>query len=366
MENRLSSGRLFFLGTPTPWANQFLDALQQAGPFTIQREENIAQFFEYPQIQNRVSVVFLEQSAHATKLLSELRASNRKIVLVWFGKNFTKEELQTAFLYRVHTVLENPQAADAKVMQQVTGAIAAAEAAERSEELLFSIKAAVLQIGENEEVPGSLKELRTGLLKLQKHAVTNEFLGKPTPSGRVAVPFYKSQTLADSLLMVQDLERTGELTIRVKKQSLQGKIVFLQGRPVAAQCGETRGLKAMYRMFLWSEPEFSFVGRDPAETPVEETFSLSLREICLEGESLRARFEKIRPHIPPSQVKLRLEPGALSTQTQLDRDAFSTLSSVVELGKVAQILDYNPLPDVVLYECLIGLKKSGLVRVIAG
>ncbi len=363
MENRPSSGRLTFLGNPTPWIKQFLGTLQKTGSFEIRWEISPSQYLSVAAPKNRVGLVVLENSVASRQMIEALRQSGRHLLFIWVGKVFTKEDLLFASDMRVHTVLEDPVAEDPKVLEKFRRAVARADAAERSEDLLFSIKTVLIGLGETggEEI----QELRTGLLKLEKTAARNEFTGAAQSGGsQSALPFYKSQAFADALLSVQDLERTGILNVK-SKTGLTGVVSFLQGRPVLATCGEAHSLKAIYRMFLWDQPEFVFTRRDPGEMTVVEQFSLSLRDICREGEALQGRFEKIRNQVPPPQIKLQLVPAALNTKTALARPEFSTLSSVVELSKVSSILDYNPLPDVVLYECLIGLKKHGLIRVVA-
>lgn len=362
MENRPGTGRLTFLGNPSPWLKQFLGTLQQSGSLDIHFEANSTTFLSTPVAKNRVGVVIIEQAPESHVLIETLRRSGRRLILIWIGKTFSKQDLAVAADQRVHSVIENPTDGDVRALDAIRRAMARAEASERSEDLLFSIKSVLLQLDEAGEAGPLLTELKTGLTKFERGALQSEFLGGAVSStGETRLPFYKAQGFADALLTVQDLERTGSLEIQ-SKQGL-GQVDFLQGRPVAAHCGEARSLKAIYRMFLWEEPQFSFKRRDPNETIVDDEFSLSLRDICLEGEALYRRFEKIRAQLPPAQLRLQLEPSALHAGTQLDRSQFSTLSSVVELGKVSQILDYNPLPDVVLYECLIGLKKSGVIKV---
>jgi hypothetical protein len=363
VENRPSSARLTFLGNPSPWIKQFLGTLQKTGAFEIRWEISPSQYLASAVPRNRVGIAVLENSPQSRQMMEALRQSGRNLLFIWLGKTFTKEDLLFASEVRVHTVLEDPSAEDPKVLEKFRRVIGRADSAERSEDLLYAIKTVMLQMGDDggEQV----QELKTGLLKLEKTAATNKFSsGAQAASGQSGLPFYKAQAFADALLTVQDLERTGSLQVK-SKVGLVGKVDFIQGRPVSASCGETHGLKAIYRMFLWEQAEYSFTRREASDTKMEEHFNFTLREICHEGESLQGRFEKIRNQVPPPQIHLQIVPAGLNTSTKLGRPEFSTLSSVVELGKVSQILDYNPLPDVVLYECLIELKKHGLIRVAA-
>jgi len=60
-----------------------------------------------------------------------------------------------------------------------------------------------------------------------------------------------------------------------------------------------------------------------------------------------------------------LESSALHIGAQLSPDDFSALASVVEFGTIRHVLDYNELPDVTIFEALIRLRRSSLIRVVA-
>lgn len=364
MENRPKTGRLIFLGNPSPWLKQFLGALQQTGSFDIQTVATLAEFLSTPVPKNRVSILLFENNLTSRENFSALKASGRRVISLWIGKTFSKEDVVYALENRVYALLENPDLLLTGVVDTLRRAMERAENWERAEDLSFSIKSVLLQMGQEGASERLLGELKTGLAKFERHAMQSEYVTSvgSGSGGETRLPFYKSQAIADALLTIEDLARTGTLTIQAKGNE-KGRVDFLQGRPVSAVSGEALALKAMYRMFLWDEPEFTFHHRDASEMLVKDQFPLSLREICAEGEGLRARFEKIRGQLPPAQLKLELVPASLHKGTALDRIHFSTLSSVVELGKVSQILDYNLLPDAVLYECLIGLKKTGMIKV---
>ena len=365
MENRPQTGRLIFLGNPSPWLKQFFEALQQSG-LEIQLEATLDGFLGTPVPKNRVSVVLLENTPASRGIFSSLKTSGRRVLGILVGKGFSKEEALYAFHSRFYALLEDPGAAPNENLEAIKRALTRAETLERAEDLSFAIKSVLLQMGQEGATEQLIGELKTGLAKFERHALQNDYItaGVGATGANTRLPFYKSQALADALLTIEDLARTGTLSVRGTSPEQEGRIQFLQGRPVSAVSGESLALKAVYRMFLWDAPEFSFLHQDATELAVKDQFPLSLREICAEGESLRARFEKIRNQLPPTSLKLELVPAALNLNTSLDRTHFSTLSSVVEFGKVSQILDYNPLPDAVLLESLIGLKKHGTIRVV--
>lgn len=361
MENQLSSGRFTFIGAASAWMAQFLGALAKAGPFEIQNETSVESLLA--KSKSRAEVVVLEQSSEVKPIVSALRASGRKFVIVLVGQTLTKEETLFSIEHRIHSVLEKPDPFSPHTLGTFKKAIEQSENAAHSEALLFSLKSSLLSLS-GESAEQSAEEIRKGLLKVEKTLTTNEFLGNSTSSaGETKLPFYKSQSFADALLTIEDLGRTG--TLEVKSGALVGKVEFLQGRPTSATAGEARAMKALFRMFLWESPEFTFHHQEAAAIRVRDAFDFSTSQMCREGETLCARFEKIRAQIPPLSVRLQLDPASLTTETKLAKDEFSTLASVVELGKVAEVIDYNPLHDVVLYECLIGLRRNGVIRVTA-
>ncbi len=359
-------GRLIFLGTPSPWLAEILRELQNTGSFEIQYFPVLSDFLSTAVPRNRVSVVVCENNLTSRDILGELKTSRKNTISIWLGKSVSKEDAMYALENRVYALIENPSATSPQTLETFHRAVERADHLERAEDLVFSLKTVLLQVGEEGATERLLSEFKTGLGKFQRHAVRSEYVPglEHGTGGETRLPFYKSQPLADALLTIDDLARTGTLTVRSASAGKSlGQIDFLQGRPVSAVSGETLGLKAIYRMFLWDELDFEFKHQDPSAMLVRDQFALNLREICAEGEALRSRFEKVRKNLPPHDLRLELVPSALRTGTSLDRPHFSTLSSVVELGKVSQILDYNPLPDAVLYECLIRLKKSGMIQV---
>ena len=204
--------------------------------------------------------------------------------------------------------------------------------------------------------------------QLVLYGLKNEFSSTEEPKATKEgshVPFYKTQNFGDALMTVHDLERTGVLWARGPVPEQEAKIEFLQGKIISAVTGDTTGLKAIYRVFLWDSPRFLFYRKDPNEAVLVEQLDASMRHLVKQGEMLRDRYEKIRKELPPDSIRLEIDSHALHKDTALAFVDFSTLASTVEFGVVAHILDYNPLPDVDIYESLIRLRKHKIVRVSA-
>ncbi len=358
--------RVFSVGELTNWAKQFMNALQEAQLIDVTFETSVQRFCEGT--TPNMAVVFLENAPDVHKAIIKIRKSGRNSLIVWYGKLFAKEDLMFAMENRVYWILEGPRADERKVIETVKRVARNAELFQNFEQHFHSVKSILLQGDENETLKPVLQEIRTALSKLERTGLTNEYLGEHVDQAQKAeekLPFHQSQDLGDALMTVHDLERTGALWVRGALPNQEGKVEFLQGKIVAALSGDVRGMKAIYRMFLWDEPRFLFSRIDPQEYVFEDHLNISLKHFCEEAQDYRRRFEKIRRELPPAELRLELEPSALHAGTQLPPEDFSTLASVIEFGSVMEVVDFNPLPDAVLYESLIGLRKRNIIRVVA-
>jgi hypothetical protein len=286
--------------------------------------------------------------------------------LIWFGRDFDKEDVAFGLQNRVYGVLENPQSDDPHVLILFRQVFHIQDRNEHFLRLLHSIKSLLLQ-AEGDHALGPLaEEIKSAIGKLERAGSQNELSGdvEATDSQEGKLPFHQAQTFGDALSTVNDLERTGTLWVRSKKSGAEGRVDFLQGKIVAAQAGETRGLKSVYRMFLWEEPSFVFSRRTPQDCLIDEYVNESMGYICAEGSECRRRYDAVKRELPPPELILQLEPNSLNVDAQLTHAEFSTLASVIEFGRVAEVLDYNLLPDVSIYESLIRLRRANLLRVL--
>lgn len=357
--------RVHSVGEVSAWAAQFLGALQSANVIEVRSEPSVDVFSKGQNTANEMVIAFIENSPESRRWIQTIRERGRRCFLVWYGRGFTKEDLHFALDQRVYRVIENARAEDKALVADIRKVAAAAEIQMESEQLIHSIKSTLLQDTEQEKGSGMVDEIKSAVTKLERGVANNEFQARMS-SPSVAdpkLPFYKEQEFGDALGTVHDLERTGVLSVRGQLPGQEGRVEFLQGKIVGAVTGQVRGLKAIYRMFLWDEPRFVFGKMDPDDLVVEEHLTLGMKYIRAEGESLRTRFNLIRRELPPGEIKLELEPNALHGGVRLPPDEFSTLSSVVEFGSVGRVIDYNPLPDVAIYEALIQLKRNQMIRV---
>jgi len=350
------------LGEITPWGKQLLKDLQAANV--------IEPTFQSPQefiTGTGPALVLVENTPDSKNSITKMRQSGRIFYLVWFGRGFSKEDYQFAVEARAYAVLEHARAEDIKVVDVFGKASESLEGTTKFEHLVHSLKSLLVQAEAEDANKALVTEVKTAVTKIESCILRNELLGSGNlPTGEGATPFHRTQDFSDALQTVRDLERTGALAVKGDLPGCDGKVEFIQGKIVSAQAGDARGLKAIYRMFLWDTPKFQFSRKDPQDCFVEEPITMSLQHLSKEGEDLRQRYERIRREIPPADLKVELEPSALHAGTRLPVVDFSTLASVIEFGKVSQVIDNNPLPDVTLYESLIRLKKGNMLRVKAG
>lgn len=356
--------RFHSVGEITSWAKQFLNGIQKAGIAEIVFETNVAKFCETSSAQPAIALV--ENAPDMKQVILKIRKSGRPALVLWYGKLFSKDDMAFALENRVYAVLENPRIDDKKLVENLRRLQLSAENVQSFERHFHLLKSLLVQGEADESANPLLTEMRTVVSKLEKTGLQSELLRAPTDvvsAEGPSVPFHKAQSFSDALTTVHELERTG--TLWVKSAEQKGCVQFLQGKIVGAAVGEVRGEKAIYRMFLWDDPGFSFNRVDPDDTIFDEHMNVSLKQICPTGEDLRQRFSKIRRELPPPDLRLELEPNSLHAGTQLSSEDFSTLTSIVEFKEVGLVLDSNPLPDVALLEALIRLRRGNMIRVAA-
>lgn len=357
--------RVTAVGELSQWGRQFLTSLQGHGLADIHFEPNAQKILESSSPQ--VLALMVEAGAESKALIQKLRASKKRFFITWFGRSFAKEDLVFAMDHRLYYAFENMKTEDKKIVETLQNLSRTMEGYSQFEQLTRSLKGILVQ-AENEIPKPILNEIKTAVAKLEKLGLHDEFTGvssDPTASGDSKLPFHKSQTFGDALSTVESLERTGVLWLKGKLAGEEGKVEFLQGKIVAAQAGDVTGLKAVYRMFLWDEPKFLFTRRDPKEAHVGDQLNMGLKFIILEGEDMKKRYDGIRRDLPPKELCVELEPSSLHTGTYLEANEFATLASIVEFKKIGSLLDYNPLPDVSIFEALIQLRKNKMIRVVA-
>lgn len=357
------------VGEVTTWGKQFLNDLQVENVIEV-AYQSPQDFLTAATAATAPALVFIEHTPDCKKTITKLRAGTRCFYLIWFGRGFSKEDIVFGMENRAYAIFEHARAEDPKVVDMIRKAADNLESSEQFDQVIHSVKSLLLQSEEDDAARPLVTEIKTAVSKLERCVLKNELSGAKATTANVgqeaSTPFYKTQDFSDALNTVNDLERTGVLWLRADLPGEEGTVEFIQGKIVSAQTGETRGLKAIFRMFLWDHPKFMFSRRDPQDCFVEEQVNLSIKHLCQEGEELRRRYESIRREVPPGELRIELEPNSLHIGTKLGPQDFSTLASVVEFGKISQVIDNNLLPDVSLYESLIRLKKQNMIRVAMG
>lgn len=364
--------KAYCVGEVTSWGKQFLSDLQAANVIET-AFQSPQEFITNAGVPTAPVLVCVENTPESKKTIQKLRASGRLFFLLWYGRGFSKEDLAFAIEHRAYAFFEHARSEDKKLIETVGRAAACLESAEQFDQIIHALKSLLLQSESEEALKPLVTEIKTAVAKLERCGLRNELAGPkyPAPSQAASAvntpdtttPFYKTQDFGDALTTVHDLERTGVLFIRGELPGNEGKVEFIQGKIVSAAAGDTRGMKAVWRMFLWDQPRFMFSRRDPQDCFVEEPVSISMKHLCQEGEELRRRYEAIRREVPPLELKIELEPTSMHAGTRLSFHDFSTLASVVEFGRISHVIDNNPLPDVALFEALIRLKKGNMIRV---
>jgi len=358
--------RVTAVGELSQWGRQFLNSLQTHGLADVQSEPNVEKILE-SHSGNGAQALLVEAGGDSRTIIAKLRASKKRFFIIWFGRSFAKEDVVFAMDHRLYYVFENMKTEDKKIVETLQALSNSMEGFAQFEQLTRSLKGILVQ-AENEIPKAILTEIKTAVAKLERLGIHDEFSGvgfDTVGGGDAKLPFHKSQSFDDALSTVQGLERTGVLWVKGNLPGEEGQVEFLQGKIVAALANEVHGLKAVYRIFLWDEPKFLFTRRDPKEANVGEQLNVGLKYIILEGEDMKKRFDRVRRDLPPKELQIELEPSSLHVGTYLEANEFATLASIVEFRQVGNVLDYNPLPDVAIFEALIQLRKNKMIRVVA-
>lgn len=356
------------LGEWSPWARQLLNFWQQEDFINLSFENQVSTFCQpasplphYPQI------VILENDRQSKQTISFLKSSNRDVLILWLGQNFTSEDLAFALENHVYACLQDPTNNEKEVLNLFSRAAAACNLRKQAFHILGSLRQLIVQEeAQNSQSPFTA-ELKSGLARIQKTMLPNElFQGRvATDKESSSLPLAQSQDLGDTLLTLSEFQRTGTLWIRGTLPHQEGKIDFLQGKITQAEAGVARQLKAIYRMFLWNDCRFLFSRKNPEDCPADKMISIEMDLIVHEGEAHKRRFKDIERLVPPHNLKVDLIPTALQTSSSLKPHEFYALIQAVEYHQVSDLLDYTERWDIDLYEGLISLKKSGFLKVIA-
>lgn len=361
--------RVVALGDVSAWGRQFLVSLQTESIIDAVYEQNVARFCStQPPSLTEPYVVFIENLPESRGWILNLRNSNKHIYIAWYGRNFSKDDLHFAIEQRIYCVMENLRPEEKRVMEWISKLGENRDGSVQFEAILRSAKAILLQADQEDIAKPLIAELKTAVTKIEKVSLQNEYhhpnMNRSTET-ETKLPLQKSQDFSDALTTISDLERTGALFVKGALPNEEGKVEFLQGKITSSVAGEVHGLKALFRMFLWDSPRFMFTRRDPKDCVLEEQLNLGVKYICEEGTRQKNRFSQIRKELPPLELRLELEPSQVHASISLSAEDFPALASVVEHKSVSQVLDYNELPDVHLYESLIRLRRSNMLRVIS-
>lgn len=352
------------VGEFSSWARNFLNVIEEKEIIELQMEPSIDQFCRSLVPAIRPAVVLIENNPEAKKGIQKICSTGKPLYIIWVGKSFSKEDLTFAFDQRVYCLFESIQAPEKEVISKLRNLAQLVESDAQFQQILRAMKSILLQTeAELPNIP-MVHELRTAVKKLENHGLKNELnhLSSQKSASSQENIFQKNQSLGDAIIIINELERTGTLSVRGSTAENEGKIEFIQGKITMASAGGSEGIKAILRMFLWDSCRMLFFRKDPREAVINKHIDLDIMHLSKLGSVYKDKFEKLRKEIPAPNMKLEFDPAALDTSTALTSNEFSTLSSVVEYGTVATIVDFNPLPDVEVYESLISLRKNRLIK----
>lgn len=365
----MSSLRVIVLGETSSAGKQWLRALEEQSILEVHAAPDQASIFEDFESVSDVPVVILENIGNCRNEIMALRKSGYPNYILWFGANFTKQDCEFALEHRVYAIFEKPETEDPKVISALKRIQFNKTRSSHFNNLVQSLKTVLVQITSSEEQHPLFTELKAATAKLEDLEGQNEFSYSGVgQANKFESPLIASaqEDLGDAIESMEDLERTGALWIRGTEPGQEGRIEFLQGKIVLAEAGETIGLKAVYRMFLWQSPKFLFAREMANEVPFDAENVKYPIDLITQGRRLRHLYDSIKEEVPPSALRLSVNAPRVNDKLELNGNDFKVLSSVVEFGQVSEIVDYNPMPDSEIYQSLINLRKLDLLQVSQG
>jgi len=356
--------RVVCLGNLTDWGKRALKSLEKQSVVEFHYETSLKSFLK-SSLATQLQMVFLENGPKSRLLMTELRKTGLPLYLIWFGVSFSKEDLGFAIQKHVFSVLEDRDLNNPRIIKEIRRIVRVIDSKYQFQQLVRSLKLAVLELEGNLPQP-LLNEIKSGVESLSDFGTKNEFtpvLSHALTQGNQNILIQEAENLSEALTTIESLEKTGVMWVSPTGKGPKGQIEFIQGKIVFACCGEVVGLKAIFRMFLWEMPALLFSRRKAEEIEVGANIGTPIKMICQEGLRLKEQYDRIRHELPPLEMLLEIDSNFLHPGSSLSPEQFSTLAAVVEHRKVAHVLDYNPLPDVTIYEGLIQLRRSKILRI---
>ncbi len=362
----MSKLRVIVLGETSPSGKLWLRTLEEQSVLEVHAAPDQSSIFEDYDKVGEVPVVLIENISNSQNEILALRKSGYPNYIIWFGGNFTKQDYEFALEHRVYAVFEKPEAEDEKNTNIFNKLQFNKLRSSHFTSLVQGLKSVIVQITSSDEQHPLFSELKAATAKLEDLEGQNEFCSTGSVhANKFEHPVFANskEDLGDAIESMEDLERTGALWIRGTEPGEEGRIEFLQGKIVFSEAGEATGLKAIYRMFLWQTPKFLFARELANEVPFDDESVKYPIDLITQGRRLKLAYESIKEELPPASIVLAINAESVVDKLELNGSDFNVLSSVIQFGRVSEIVDYTPMPDAEIYQSLINLRKLNLIQV---
>ena len=155
-------------------------------------------------------------------------------------------------------------------------------------------------------------------------------------------------------------------TVRLQRNPEDGRVEFVKGRIVDAQCGNARGPKALYRMLSWKDASFRVlprVGEAPGPTIAAPTATL-----LMDGLVSLDEWSRWKPLLPEAAALLELADDTLRRLAQgglkpAERDLIARSRGGI---RVEDAIEASPFPDAEVAEAICTLLERGVFQGASG
>ena len=151
-------------------------------------------------------------------------------------------------------------------------------------------------------------------------------------------------------------------TVRLHRQSEEGRIEFVGGRIVDAQAGSAHGTKALFRMLGWADATFRVMARE-GDGP-QATIAAATATVLMEGLISLDEWARWGGGLPGPQTRIELADDARIRLHghPLRPVEFDLLARSKSGVTVARALEDSPHPDAQIAEAICTLLARGVVR----
>jgi hypothetical protein len=169
------------------------------------------------------------------------------------------------------------------------------------------------------------------------------------------------KTLAETIKEILHGGVKGEL--RLASGLKHGSLFFEDAKIIHARTGPIDGRKAVLRMMGWDKMTSKFI-ENKSPIPDKRTLNTTYSDFSRMLQLWKAGWQTVASLQPPAQLRLKASAKNYLKKRIWSKNEATVFSALCEYAMVRDILNFCPLDDVTIVECLISMRKQGLVELV--